>query len=396
MLQTLYLAFYSFLLKKRTALFLWFGLSFFVAIKQAFGHIQNNYLIYKYTFFNLIHQQNLYLPQPAHYLDVNHYGPLFGLIIASFIWLPDHAGAALWIMFNAYILYLSINQLPLSNLQKNSILLLCAHELMTASFSTQFNPCMAAIILLTFVFIKQEKDFWAACMIILGTFIKLYGVVGLAFFFFSEHKLKLISGLIFWSIVFFLLPMIVSSPAFIIQTYQDWFKVLVEKDAQNAVSLMQDISVMGMIRRIFNYPALSNGIVLLPALLLFGSSYLFIQKYKQAYYQLLILSSTLLFTVLFSSGSESPTYIIAFTGVAIWFVTLEKPLSNLQIGLMIFAFVLTSLSPSDIFPRSIKTEYVVKYALKALPCFLIWLQVIYQTWTKPAVIAPQQPALATV
>ncbi|RYE35464.1 MAG: DUF2029 domain-containing protein [Sphingobacteriaceae bacterium] len=372
--------FLNFILKRSTTLFLWFGLSFFVAIKQVFGHLSNNYLIYKFTFFNLIHQHNLYLPQPEHYQDVNHYGPLFGLFIAPFVWLPDHLAAAFWVMFNACILYVAINQLPVNNKQKNIILLLCAHELMTASFSTQFNPCMTAIILLSFVFIRQKKDFWAACVIILGTYIKLYGIVGLAFFFFSEQKLKFIASLLFWAVVFFLLPMIVSSPKFIIQTYQDWFHVLVEKDAQNAASLMQDISVMGLIRRIFHQD-ISNNIVLLPALAVFGSSYLFIKKYKTISFQLLLLSSTLLFTVLFSSGSESPTYIIAFVGVAVWFVNLEKPLTNLQIGLMIFAFILTSLSPSDLFPKYIKTEYVVKYALKALPCLLIWLHVIYQTWT---------------
>ncbi|WP_419800660.1 glycosyltransferase family 87 protein [Mucilaginibacter sp.] len=384
-------AFVDFLLKKRTALFLWFGLSFFVALKQAFGHIHNNYFIYKYTFFNLIHQHNLYLPQPQHFLDLNHYGPLFGLFIAPFVWLPDHLGACLWVMFNAYILYLAINQLPIANQQKNIVLLLCSHELMTASFSTQFNPCMAAIILLSFVFIRQKKDFWAACLIILGTFIKLYGIVGLAFFFFSEQKLKLIFGLAFWSVVFFLLPMTVSSPKFVVQTYQDWFHVLVEKDAQNATSMMQDISVMGLIRRIF-HQNFSNGIVLLPALAVFGSSYLFINKYKTLAFQLLILSSTLLFTVLFSSGSESPTYIIAFAGVAIWFINLEKPLTVLQISLMVFAFILTSLSPSDIFPKNIKTEYVVKYALKALPCLLVWLHVVYQTWIRKAVFSPIKTA----
>lgn len=385
MLEKITPTFTNFLLKKRTALFLWFGLSFFVAIKEAFGHIHNNYLIYKYTFYNLIHQHNLYLPQQKYFLDINHYGPVFGLFIAPFIWLPDSFGVVLWIMFNAYILYIAINQLPITNLQKIIILLLCSHELMTASFSTQFNPCMVAMILLSFVFIRQKNDFWAACMIILGTFIKLYGIVGLAFFFFSEHKLKLILSLLFWSVIFFVLPMAVSSPAFIIQTYRDWYNVLIEKDAQNAASVMQDISVMGMIRRIFHYPTLSNGVVLLPGLAVFGSSYLFIQKYKNISYQFLILSSTLLFTVLFSSGSESPTYIIAFVGVAIWFVTLEKPLTNLQIGLMVFAFILTSLSPSDLFPKIIKTEYVVKYSLKAFPCLLIWLHVIYQTWTRKAV-----------
>ena len=382
------------LTKKSTALFLWFGLSFFVAIKQAFGHLHNNYLIYKFTFFNLVHQHNLYLQQPGHFLDVNHYGPLFALFIAPFVWLPDPLAVALWIMFNALVLYQAIAHLPLANIHKTIVLLLCAHELMTASFSDQFNPCMAAIILGSFILIKQKKDFWAACLIILGTFIKLYGIVGLAFFFFSNQKIKLILGLLFWSVVFFVLPMAISSPAFVVQTYQDWKNVLIEKDAQNAASVMQDISVIGMVRRIFLLPKISDLVVLLPALALFGSSYLFIKKYQNHSFQLLILSSTLLFTVLFSSGSESPTYIIAFVGVAIWFVNLPKPVTKLQIALLVFAFVLTSLSPSDIFPKFIQTQYVVKYSLKALPCFLIWLYVIYETWTRSAVAETEKVELA--
>jgi len=384
----------NFLLQKRTALFLWFGLSFIVAVKQALGHHYNNYLIYKFTFFNLIHQHNLYLPQPAHFLDVNHYGPLFALFIAPFVWLPDELAVILWVMFNAYVLFQAINHLPLSKQHIIIVLLLCTHELMTASFSVQFNPSMTAIILLSFVFIRQKKDFWAACLIILGTFIKLYGIVGLAFFFFSDNKIKLVLSLLLWSAIFFVLPIAISSPAFVVQTYHDWCNVLIEKDAQNAASLMQDISVMGMVRRIFHLPKISDHIVLLPGLMIFGSSYLFIKKYKQLPYQLLILSSTLLFTVLFSSGSESPTYIIAFTGVAIWFVNLQKPVTSLQVVLLVFAFILTSLSPSDLFPGFIRNGYVIKYALKALPCLLVWLRVVYETWTIKMVSEPEKIQIA--
>ncbi|MGI4021058.1 MAG: glycosyltransferase family 87 protein [Janthinobacterium lividum] len=374
-----------FFLNRKTVSCIWFGLSFFAVLKQALSQHYNNYLIYKFTFFNLIQQHYLFALQPQHYFDVNHYGPVFGLLIAPFALLPDQLGVVLWVMFNAYVLFRVITYLPIDNLQKNIVLLLCAHELMTASFSEQFNPCMAAIILLSFILIKQKKDFWAACLIVLGTFIKLYGIVGLAFFFFSDHKLKLILSFIFWSVVFFILPMLVSSPTFIIKTYTDWYKVLIEKDAANAVSIMQDISVMGMIRRTFHLPKISNSIILLPALAVFGSSYFFIEKYKQLPYQLLILSSTLLFTVLFSSGSESPTYIIAFVGVAIWFVNLQKPITSLQISLLVFALILTSLSPSDLFPRTIRDSYIIKYSLKALPCLLIWLSVVYETWTRKIV-----------
>jgi type III secretory pathway component EscS len=60
----------------------------------------------------------------------------------------------------------------------------------------------------------------------------------------------------------------------------------------------------------------------------------------------MILASTLLFLVLFSSGSESPTYIIAVAGVMIWF-HLQKEKTPFIIGLLVFVIILTCFSPSD-------------------------------------------------
>jgi hypothetical protein len=120
-------------------------------------------------------------------------------------------------------------------------------------------------------------------------------------------------------------------------------------------------------------------VVLLPGIVLFGLSYLRIKLFSNLNYQLLIVASTLIFPVIFSTGSESPTYIIAFVGVALWYINSERPVSALDIALLIFALILTSLSPSDLFPRYLKDHYVDPYALKALPCFLIWLKIIYET-----------------
>jgi hypothetical protein len=361
---------------------IWFALSFFAILKQVLHHHINNYYIYKYTFINLVHRVNLFAPQPQHFEDSNHYGPLFAMVIAPFTLFPDGVGAVLWVIVNAWILYQAILLLPLTALQRNAVLLICAHELMTASFSAQFNPMMTAGILLSFVFIKNKNDFWAAFFIVAGTYIKLYGIVGLAFFFFSEQKLKFILSLAFWAVVLFALPMVFSSPAFVMQSYYDWYVSLSEKNTLNATSTMQDICVMGMIRRIFHYPQLPNMLVLIPALLLFATSYLNIKSYRQTSYQLLILASTLIFTVIFSTGSESPTYIIAFVGVAVWFINLERPVSKFEIGLLIFALLITSLSPSDLFPKYINRTYIKPYALKALPCFAIWLKVIYESLTR--------------
>ncbi|WP_114936588.1 glycosyltransferase family 87 protein [Mucilaginibacter endophyticus] len=362
---------------------LWFGLSLFLVIKGVLTHQGfNNYTIFKYNFLNTIHQHNLYAYQPEHYYDLNHYGPVFSIIMAPFAILPDGIGVILWVLFNAFVLFKAIELLPLKKDQYVIVLLLCAHELMTASANVQSNPMIAALIILGFNFIKREQDFWAALMIALGAFIKLYGIVGLAFFFFSNNKPKFVLSFIFWSAVLFVLPMAISSPSFIVQTYRDWYTDLVIKNSDNQHSSMQEICVTGFIRKTFNYQDLKNMYVIGPALVLFGLSYLRIGAYKFVQYQRLILSSVLIFAVIFSSSAESSTYIIAFVGVAVWFMNLNRPVTGFEIFLLVLALLVTSLSPSDLFPSFIRKQYIVPYKLKSIPCFLIWLKIVYETLTR--------------
>ncbi|MNI30428.1 hypothetical protein D3C73_842750 [compost metagenome] len=133
---------------------------------------------------------------------------------------------------------------------------------------------------------------------------------------------------------------------------------------------------MGMARRITGDVTIPNMPFLLGGLILFGLPYLRTAQFKHIGFRLMLLASTLIFTVIFSSGSESPTYIIAFAGVAIWF-TIQKEKKGWITALFIFAFILTSLSPTDIFPRTVK-EFIRLYSLKALPCVIIWFTIIYQ------------------
>lgn len=363
-----------------SALILFFAVA--SALKQYSVEKFNNYLIYKNVFFHTINKTSLYSEYPLEYFDHNHYGPIFGLVIAPFAILPDAFGMTLWNFFNGLLLIFAVYKLPIKASKINLILWIIANEFITATLGFQFNPMMTSIIILSFVFIHQERDFWAAFFIILGTFVKLYGIVGLAFFFFSKHKIKLIASLILWSIILLVLPMVISSKEFILNSYLEWFERLVLKNSENAsLDSMQDISIMGIFRRIFNDPTLSNIPFLLFGLFLFGLPYLRFNLYKNIRFRLLMLSSVLIFTVIFSSGSESPTYIIAFLGVAIWFITHTKPISIGNLFLLIFALIVTSLSPTDLMPDFIYDKLLKPYALKALPCVLIWFKIIHEMLT---------------
>ncbi len=365
---------------------IWFGLTLFPVIKEVIQHTAtnthyNDYIIYKHTFLNLRQQHSLFGPQPQYYFDLNHYGPVFALIIAPFTFFPDSIAVLLWVSFISWTLYWAVMKLQFRESQRLVILLISVATVMYSAQNNQVNPLIAALIILSFIFIRNKQEFWAALVIVLGTAIKLYGIVGLAFFFFSDNKLKLVLGMLFWSLVLFTLPMLFSSPAYIIKTYHDWYPDLAEKNADNLTSNRTYVCVMGMISRIFNYQHLSNLVVLVPAMLAFGASYLRTRYYKNLQYQLLILASCLIFTVIFSSGSEPPTYIIAIIGVGIWFMNLNKPATAFEIFLLVFALLFTN-TPSDIFPKYLRDNYVMPYKLMALPLFLIWLKIIYETLTR--------------
>ena len=48
----------------------------------------------------------------------------------------------------------------------------------------------------------------------------------------------------------------------------------------------------------------------------------------------------------------------------------------MNVGLFVLTFIFTVLSTTDVFPRSIKTDYLIPYVLKAVPCILVWLKVV--------------------
>ena len=360
---------------------IWVIASVVAVIPKYFGN-HNNYKIYKYVYYHVINHTALYTEYPSEYFDKNHYGPIFSLVIAPFAILPDFFGIIFWTIFLVGLVIWALNSLPLDNLQKSIVFWICFNEYLISAQSFQVNAIIVFVIVMSYVLITKKLDFWAAMLIALGTFIKIYGIVGLAFFFFCKNKPKFVLSLIFWSAVFFVLPMIISSPQYIIERYIEWFTELVDKNGTNVMlGTYQDYSVMGIIRRILGDITIPNTPFLIIGLILFGLPYLRINKYSNQKFQLLLLASVLIFTVIFSSGSESPTYIIAFVGVAIWFVVQQVPKNKYVIALLIFAMILTSLSHTDLFPRFLLDNYVRKYSLKALPCIIIWLAITYQILT---------------
>lgn len=343
----------------------------------------NNFLIYKYVFWNTLEQNDLYLHYPDKFQDLNHYGPFFSLVIAPFAIMPEWLGVVMWNVALAMLLYVAVRTSRFSKYEILFMLWYAAHDLLTCLFMTQFNIAVAALILLSFTMTEQKKDFWAGFFICAGVFVKLLGIVGLAFFFFSHNKKRFVLSLCFWSIVMFVLPMLISSPEYICGQYASWYDALLSKNMTNSDSrlTMNNISLIGMVRRIFIDYDYSDLWVIIPGLAIVAAGYFRIKQWGSTSFRKMVLAQMMLITILFSTGTENSSYVIAYIAIAVWYASVPWKRSRTDLALLIFAFVFGSLLPTDLFPKSLQTSVIRPYALRALPVTLIWIKLSWEMIT---------------
>ncbi|MFL5739887.1 MAG: glycosyltransferase family 87 protein [Flavisolibacter sp.] len=360
---------------------IWFAFALVAAVVQLLWHSLRNFMIFRGVFWHVLQQTNLYTEYPKEYLDTNHYGPAFSLFVAPFAILPVTIGVLLWALVNAWVLYFAIRKLPLPQKDQLIIVAIVAIEMMTAMHNLQFNIMLSGWMVLAFVLVEQRRDFWATLFIAAGFLVKLYGIAAICFFLFSKEKFLFAWSFVWWCTVLVLVPMLYSSPGFIIQCYHDWFESLVLKNIKNsdiaASGGMQDISVMGMLRRVTGV-YISNLWIICPAVFLIMASFTRIKKNTSLKFRLRYLAILLITVVIFSTSAESSTYVIAVTGVGIWYV-LDKEehakRSNYILGLV---FLFTILSSTDFCPGYLKYHFIRPYSLKAFPALLVWLTLLIE------------------
>ncbi len=365
---------------------LWFLLAAFAVIAEMSRGLTgiDNYLIFEGVFKHVVQEKYLFSYYPEEYVSFNNYGPAFSLVIAPFALLPTYLGCFLWAMANAATLFIALKMLPVEEKQKIILYWIVLIEMMTSIHSVQFNPMFTAFFIFTFVFTLRGKDWIATFFIALGILTKLYGIAGLAFFFFSKNKIQFILSLLVWLMVIAAAPILYSSYDYIVQSYEDWYYQIIRRNQQNIdnsrTAGMQDISVPGMIRRIFKYYGPIDFPIIAVAGVLFGIPLLKKQNQVQTYFKLYYLALVLISVVIFSSAAESPTFVIAVTGAALWFITQQRPYSFKVKAILWGLFLLTILSPTDLIPPYIRINFILAYSLKALPCFIIWCWLVISCW----------------
>lgn len=337
------------------------------------GH-HNNFLIFQHSVFHFFAHLNPYPPYPAEYNDVFLYNPTFIILFVPFAYLPTFLGIVLWAVCTTVVYFLGVNTLPLSQKSRVFLFYLIIPELLTSLANIQTNPLIAAFTVLAFTLLEKGEPSRAAAFPPLNFFIKGYGAVAGVFFLLKNPKLKTFLYMAAWFVVLGALPLLFYSWEEFVLLYQQWFVSL-----RDDYEINTGLSVMGVVRSLIYAEAsipLMQSVGVLAFLTTFG---MIIHRKNYDAVKYSFLAYVMIWMIIFNQAAESPTYIIASTGVFVWYLTSGK--TRLDMGLFVFFMLLTTLSTSDVFPKYLADTYVRPYKLKALPCVLIWIKIQWELYT---------------
>jgi len=331
----------------------------------------NNYVIYRQSFAHLVGQQPLYTLYLGEHWDYFRYSPSFALAFGAFAWMPDLAGLLLWNVLNVSVLFVAWRMLPVAD---ERITLAAgwfvAIEVMTALQNSQSNVLLAGLLILAFGLLERRYVAAATMMIVIAAFTKLFGLVALSLFLLYPQKGKFVLFSALWGLAIGLLPLLAVPPAQLVRLYQGWWNLLSIDYGQSA-----GLSVMAWLQSWFGV-APPNSVVGLAGVVIFCWPLLYVRRHRDLMFRLLFLCNLLIWVVVFNHKAESSSYVIAMGGVGLWFFSQEK--TRLNTALAALAFVFTSLSPTDVFPRALSVVFFVPYAIKAVPCIVIWAKIMHE------------------
>jgi hypothetical protein len=330
----------------------------------------NNYRIFKASATHLVTHQNLYQTYSAEHWDLYKYSPTFALLFLPLSYLPDFLGLLIWNLLNLLPLLAGLFLIPFFS-DKNRLFALAFVfiEWMTATQNSQSNSLLVALILLAWLQLERKNMLLASLLFALTFYIKVYGVLLVAIFVFYSNRKIFLMYFLAWMSLLFVLPIVFIPFSEIILQYQNWWQVIVA-DQQSTWG----ISLMGMLHGIFGWEVNKTLIALLGLLILLPAVHLTLVsgKYK---HRLALVAALLIWLIVFNFRSESPTYIVAIVGVAIWiFAPIKMDITRKV--LLLLVLVGTSIITTDLVPLPDKRKWLYDYALKGLPCLLVFMKIV--------------------
>ena len=334
-----------------------------VTIQKGVLTQSNNFAVFRWAAINLLAGADLYAAHPGQHVDFYKYSPTFALLFLPFARPPFALALLAWNLLNALLLYYALVRL-LPGRPGVIALALVYLELLLSMQYTQSNALVAASMILAFLAFERGRQLGAAVWIALGTFIKLFPLAGVALALFHPRRWRfavLLAGL---AVALAALPLVVVSPDALAAQYRSWRAIEAVDTLNRGYSLMQYL-YMWFGADWPNWPVQLAGTVLLLLPLALGR-----RRWGEYRFRLRFFCSILVYVVLFNHQSETATFVIAFTGIAIWYVSSERnPWRTAVVAAMLLVMLLHDV---EIVPLWVKDQIFVPHRLKGIPCVAAW------------------------
>jgi hypothetical protein len=325
----------------------------------------NNFLIYRAAFANLLAGRDLYAPHPEQHADLFKYSPTFAILFAPFA-LPPFALALLcWNLLNALALYYAVARL-LPGREGTVALALTFVGLLATTDGTQCNGLVAALIVLAFVAFERDRPGRGALAVAAGVFVKLFPLAALSLSVPRRRTGRAALAFVVAVLALAALPLIVMPARALAAQYRAWYAVEA-RDAQDAGA-----SVMGLLREWAGFAGANWPVQLAGGALLLLPLVLRRDRWDDATFRRGLLSSLLVYVVIFNHQAEQPTFVIALTGVAVWFATSAR--TALRRAVTAAAFLATAPAfAASVAPGRFGWSAFDPTLFAVLPCAVAWL-----------------------
>src|SRR6267154_2211860 len=312
---------------RRLLLALYLASAALVTVQQAILGHSNNLSIFRAASLNLFAGRDLYAAHPEQHFDFYKYSPTVALAL----------------------LYL---------------------EVLLALQYGQSNALVAALMILAFIAFEGRRQLGAALSITGGAAIKLFPLAALSLAIFYPRRLRFAAIFSAVLAIAVLLPLVAVSPAELLAQYHSW-RAIEAKDA-----LLRGYSLIHYMHAWLgvdwpNWPQQAAGTALLVLRLALRSD-----GWASLEFRRLFLCSLLVYSVLFNHASESPSFIVAYTGIVIWYAS--SPPSRLRTAIMALTLLVMVVHDVDVVPRWVKYDILVPYRIKEIPCLVSWFVVQWE------------------
>lgn len=367
---------------RRLVLALYVASAALVTVQQAILGHSNNLSIFRSATLNLFAGRDLYAAHPEQHFDFYKYSPTFALLFAPLAYLPFALAFLCWSLLNGLLLWYALDRL-LPERQATVALALLYLEVLLALQYGQSNALVAALMILAFIAFEGRRQVGAAVSITCGAAVKLFPLAALSLAVFYPRRLRF--GAVFIAVLAaaVALPLVAIPLGDLLAQYRSWHAIEAKDALRRGYSLMHYMHAwLGVDWP--NWPQQAAGTALLLLPLALRSD-----RWEQLEFRRLFLCSLLVYSVLFNHASESPSFVVAYAGIVIWYVS--SPPSRLRTAVMALTLLVMVVHDVDVVPRWVKYDILVPYRIKGIPCLVAWFVMQWELLATPRRSGPAVP-----